>query len=372
MKLVDIRRILVIRLDAIGDVVLTSPFLRELRRNFPKAYISLLVAPIAYNLVELCPYVDEVFIYDFRKYDVLEYLRFLRLAFVHLREKEFDLALIPRWDVDLYRATFIAFLSGARLRVGYSEKVSSYKAIKNKGFDLFLTHAIESKEAKHEVERNLDILRFLGLEVLDDSLELWTGGEDERFADSLVRGLGLDRKMLVAIAPGAGQLKKRWPVERFLEVCKWLMKEYGAFFIILGGKGEERLGAFLEEGLKGNAVDLVSKTTLRQAGALLKRVKLFIGNDSSLMHMAAASRIPVLALFCHPEDGDPNAFNSPLRFGPWKTESVVLQPKRALPPCSLECKAGYPHCILGIDVDQVKEAVSFLLNGIIEKDERNN
>lgn len=370
MNLSKIQRILVLRLDAIGDVILTTPFLRELRRNFHNAYISLVVNHRAYDLVKLCPYVSEVIacrdLGVINKADPLRnYLLTIWFAFEYLRGRRFELVLIPRWDIDWYNATLLAYLSGAKIRVGYSEKVYPGKALQNKGFDSFLTHPIDIRELKHEVERNLDVLRFLGLKVLDDSLELWTSEEDEDFAESFLVKSGIKREFLIAVAPGASWLRKRWPIERFLEVCRWILKHCNAKFLVLGGKGEEELGIFLEENLKGNVINLVSKITLRQAVALLKRTKLFIGNDSSPMHMAAACGVPIVAIFCHPKGGNPNAPNSPFRFGPWKAKNIVLQPEEPTPPCVDECRENKAHCILGVRVDQVISAVSSLLNGII-------
>lgn len=366
-----IRKILVIRLDAIGDVILTTPFIRELRRNFSGAFISLVVDQKAYNLVEVCPYVNEVLAFrnlrmDDKMKTIKAYLLPIWFAFEYFRGKNFDLALLPRWDTDWYGAAYLAFLSGARIRVGYSENINANKAIWNRGFDSFLTNVIDIRDLKHEVERNLNVLHFLGLEVLDDRLELWTSKDDELFADFTLKIAGVsDNDILIAIAPGASWLRKRWPIERFLAVCKWISKRYDAKFLVLGGKGEEELGSFLEKMLEDRVINLVSKTTLRQAVALLKRSKLFIGNDSSPMHMASACGIPLVALFCHPKNGDPASHHSPIRFGPWKTKSIVLQPERAVSPCSSECKADQPHCILGIEVDQVIDAVSSLLDGII-------
>jgi heptosyltransferase-2 len=125
LNLAQVEKVLIVRLDEIGDVVMTTPFLRELRRNLPDAWITLVVKPAVYNLVERCPYVNEVLVYDWNtKHRLLKPLqrhwRALQLAWKHLWKRRFDLAILPRWDVDSYHGSFVLYFSGAPWRVGYS------------------------------------------------------------------------------------------------------------------------------------------------------------------------------------------------------------------------------------------------------------
>jgi ADP-heptose:LPS heptosyltransferase len=363
LNLAQVEKVLIVRLDEIGDVVMTTPFLRELRRNLPDAWITLVVKPAVYNLVELCPYVNEVLTYDWH---VSRYLgplqrhwRALRLAYRHLWRRRFELAILPRWDADWYHGTFVLYFSGAPWRVGYSEKVIDRKRRSNQGYDRLLTHPIHDRTLKHEVEHNLDVIRFLGGQVQDDRLELWLGEEDNVFAERFLRNHGAKSDdLLVGLAPGAGAPKRLWPIDRFVELGWWLQNAYGARLLVLGGRGEEPLGEELERALGFCVVNAIGHTTLRQTVALLKRCHLFVGNDAGPMHMAAAVGVPVVELSCHPRSGVPWSANSPLRFSPWGVSHTVVQPQTSRPPCVDECIADHPHCILGITVDQVKEAVT--------------
>src|SRR5271157_5620018 len=111
ISLKSARAILVVRLGEIGDTVLTTPFLRELRRNAPGGWITLVVKPEAFNLVELCPYVNEVVTFDWpvsgQAGTLKGHARALALAATRLWKRRFDLALLPRWDVDYYHATYL-------------------------------------------------------------------------------------------------------------------------------------------------------------------------------------------------------------------------------------------------------------------------
>ncbi|MHB1557201.1 MAG: glycosyltransferase family 9 protein, partial [Isosphaeraceae bacterium] len=205
-------RILVVRLDEIGDVVLCSPFLRELRRSFPAATITLVVKPGVWNLVEFCPYVDEVLQFDRRTAG-----RAFRFAARHLRNRRFDLAVNPRRDTDYYHANLLAYLSGAPVRAGYAVTTLGIGGSER---GRLLTTAVENDLAQHEVRHNLDLLRRIGGTISDDSLEVWVTREDEVVAERLLESRGVSpHERPIAMAPGAGWPGKTWPVERFLELA---------------------------------------------------------------------------------------------------------------------------------------------------------
>jgi heptosyltransferase-2 len=369
LDLARIARILILRLDEIGDVVMTTPVLRELRRNLPQAWITLVVKPSVYNLVERCPHVNEVLVYDWSAEAGLPEWRrrgrAMRWAWAHLWPRRFDLAILPRWDADYQQATFLAYASGARWRVGYSEAVSGHKSRVNLGYDSLLTHVLKDATVKHEVERNLDVLRFLGGSVQEDRLELWLRPEDEVFAGQCLRSHYVQPgDLLIAFGPGAGSPKRMWPLANFLEVGGWLSKEEHARILVIGGKGEEKLGQALRQQLGETVINVVGQTTLRQAGALLKHCLLFVGNDAGPMHLAAAAGVPVIEISCHPHDGDSLHYNSPTRFGPWGVPHRILRPETALEPCSKACLADQAHCIASVEVGQMKEAMLAALSGL--------
>jgi len=363
IDLTQVKRVLVVRVDEIGDVVMTSPFLRELRQLIPQAHITLVVKPAVYNLVELCSYVDEVLTYDWQTGDprtrnLRLHWRALKLFWKYYWKDRFDLAILPRWDADRHYATFVTYFSGAPSRVGYSENVNTLKQKLNHSLDLLLTHPINDPVQKHEVEHNLDVVRFLGGQIQDDKLELWTDERDETWANAFLIEKGIKKDdFLIALSPGTRQPRKEWPVDRFAELSAWLQQEYQAKILVLGAKEEESLGNKLVKRLGSFVINALGRTTLRQTTALLKRCQLFVGNDTGPMHLAGALGVPVVAVFCHPEGGSDSSSNSPARFGPWQSPCVIVQPKNSTLPCMEECSAEEPHCILGVTVEQVKNAL---------------
>lgn len=145
--------------------MLTTGFLRELRRLQPRAFITLIVKPAVYNLAELCPYVNEVLIFSGEKQSgfIEQYRAAAAFCKDHLWHRRYDLCFCPQWDFDRYFALFLGYMSGARQRIGYTENLYEGKARNNRGHDHLLTLAVKNPKALiHEVERNFYLLEAFG------------------------------------------------------------------------------------------------------------------------------------------------------------------------------------------------------------------
>ncbi len=370
ISLDKIKSVLIARLDEIGDVVLTIPLLRELRRNLPWAWITLVVKPELYNLIEPCPYVNEVLTYDwnvsggFR--DLKRHLRALKIAIFCLWRRRFDLAILPRWDTDRYHGSYLVYFSAAKQRLAYSEYVNPNKEKANRGYDKLFTHIITDKSLKHEVEHNLEIIKFLGGTVKDDSLELWVNKDDRYFVESIFKENSLNGEhFLIGLGPGAKESRRTWPIERYLSLSAWILEKVASKIVILGDKSEFYLGRYIEEHIdskmKDRIINLMGKTTLRQLASLLSNCKIYIGNDTGIKHIAAAMKVPVLEISCWPEDGNKFSAKSPYRFAAWQLKHIVLHPLNSIGPCRDECISRKPHCILQVGVEEVKEALNKFL-----------
>ena len=364
-------RILVIRLDEIGDMVMMSPFLRELRRGYPKAHITLVAKPAVYNLVELCPYVDEILTFSKVNGRGAFYFRLfqsLYFSFCHFYKQKYGMALVPRFDADAgYGAGPLAFLSGAAQRIGYSEVVLRSKSLSDKGYDGFYTKVLTSEQGKsrHEVERSIDVLHSLGIRVGNTDLEVWTSEQDNTHALSL---LGKKSSQLrVALFLGAGSPRREWPVHSFMETAQALSKQIDIEWVILGsGKNEiGKAAAFSESGVPCR--NLVNRLTLRETISALCLCDIYLGGDTGPMHMAAALRKPGIVLSCHPIGGDENHCNSPSRFGPYKCDMTILRPT-PFPGCEHGCQHNEPHCIMRISAGVVVQAVLHMNERLIRKD----
>jgi heptosyltransferase-2 len=147
-----------------------------------------------------------------------------------------------------------------------------------------------------------------------------------------------------------------------VELGRRLVREYDARFVVVGGPQDSHLGQRLETELGSSRVlNLAGRITLRQTGAVLERCCLTVSNDSGPMHLAAAVGSPVVKIAWHPRGSSPADPDSPARFHPWGVPHVVVQPERATDGCRDSCESSEPHCILGIQPDQVLEAARRLV-----------
>lgn len=358
---ISVNNILIIRLDEIGDVVMTTPFIRELKRNFPKANITLIVKPQIYNLVELCSYVDKVL--TFNRYSgrfgyFINILKAYIYSKTYLKNKKFDLCIIPRWDTDVYGASYLSYFSKAKRRIAYSECVSPTKSVENKGFDAFFTDVITKTEHLHEVERNLDVIRFWGGKIFNTALELWVEKDDYEIVKNIIGKENIN----ILFCPSAGSRHREWDINKYCDVLNLLNKKFAFKLIVLGDmKNTSEALQNLKERYTGEVIDLVGKTTLRETVALMQVADVFIGGDTGPMHIAAACKIDGIVISCHPKTGDINYGNSPKRFGPWQSPLVVLQPEYGLEDCRNGCNKNYAHCINQITVDEVYQELEKIL-----------
>lgn len=360
------RAILVVALAEIGDMVLLSPFVRELRELAPDARITLVTLPRGASLFAACDDVDEVLIYDAaapRSLKPLVLPRFARkFAQRHFKGRQFDLALVPRWDTDQNLATALALFSGARRRVGYSESVNTRKRVLNAGFDSLLTDVLPGVGDSHEVERHMAFIRALGGDPSSELLQLWLSDSDRQIAAELLAPP--DRGIcgpLVAFGIGAAHPKRRWPLSRFAEVGRALQNEWGAHIVVVGGDTDQEAQAELLNDLGPAVSGFAGLLTLRQTAAVLESCRLFIGNDSGPLHLAVAAGLPVVEISCHPNGGAPTDSNAPERFGPWRVPSIVLRPSSTAGSCLGGCTDAGAHCILGVSSESVITACDALV-----------
>ena len=376
-------QILVIRLDAVGDMVLSSGFLRELRRNHPDAGITLVAGPRAYPLVELCPYADEVYCFD--RGDLPchfeEHLgRMLDFCETHLWEKRFSLAVSPQWGNTGFckRAVMLlAYLSGARQRAFYSEAIARVY-LPNLSVDQSFEFAfatdtyVNSPEVIHDAERDLHLLQLMGMDVEDSSMEVWVGEEDVARAGALLGEYRND--FLVVLGIGANDCNRKYPPEQYSEAIHAISGKYpDTRFVILGGKDESRDGEWLAKHLPaGTAINFAGITSLRESAAVLSMARMYIGNITGLMHMAAAVGIPLIALYREAVDCTPRIpgiFSELTRFAPWDANAIILQPEHAIGDCAKAllyggCAAPKAHCIKGIRPEDIVRAFDIMVQAL--------
>lgn len=372
------QRILLLMLVALGDMVLSTGFVREVRRNNPKAYITLLVSPIVYPLVSKCPYVNQILVLDkylFYTDEKKFFAELFQLCLEHFWTERYDLSICPQWGDDKTVAMTAAYLSGARKRLGYSCNVlSAY------GFPLFsddmekslLTDVfISPRNIVHEAERALCLLGLIGMTVEDDSMELWYGKRESSAAEKLLSSLSDPGRILIAVGLGAGIGNRKYPAKQYAEVLKILSRKYECSFVILGGKSEQDEAAMLQELLPSETIlcNLAGRTSVLETAAVLSKTDIYVGNNTGVMHMAAAVGLPVV--MPSPEEDDfcgdlAGVFSLNQRFAPWQTNYIICCPDERVGDCAGwlgygGCKEQYSHCICQVKPDEIANAVEILL-----------
>jgi heptosyltransferase-2 len=347
---------IVFRLDSLGDVVLTTPLFRELKKAYPKSRCTVVVQAVYKPLLVTNPNVDEILtLPNTRPAWLPQGMRNLLSAALfgvsQLHRRYFDFAISPRWDVDEHLATFLCLLTNARQRVGYSETASPAKRRLNRTFDAAFDICLPPGPVRHEALRNNAIVEALGVNGTDSSLDIRLTEMDRRNALKRLAAVRRSNR-IVALGIGARSPGRIWPIERYAAVITRLWKCERVHAVILCSSAE-RGQAEKIPALTNAKTTVVSGAPIREVCAILERSALFIGNDSGCAHLAAAMHCKTIAISRHPRDGDINHCNSPVRFGPLGREVRVLQPATGTEGCEMACCSVEPHCIKAITVDEV-------------------
>lgn len=337
-------RILIVRTDRIGDVLLSTPVIKALRQGYPHAYIAMMVSPYAKDIVDGNPYLDEVIIYD-KDGKHRSWARSVKFA-ANLKKKRFGLALVLH---PANRVHLVTFLAGIPKRLGYDLKL---------GFLLTdrLKHAKQSGE-KHELEYNLDLVRYLGIEPEDKSLFMPIKPESEKSVSILFGREGIkDSDGILALHPGASCPSKVWPNERFAEAADRLVARYGFKVLVLAGPKDIKLAQNVIKQMRNQGVDLAGRTSVSQLASILKRCKLFISNDSGPVHVAAAVGTPVISIFGRAQKG-----LGPKRWGPLGLKDIFLHKTVGCIEClAHNCNKEFA-CLKAVTVDDVLSAADAVL-----------
>lgn len=290
----DVRRVVAVRLDNVGDVIMLGPALRALRRTLPDAHVTLLGSNGGSRVAPLLPWVDGVMVERVVWQDAggrlpLDPRREMALV-ERIAERRFDAALIfTSFSQSPWPPAYACYLAGVPVRAAQAADFGGS----------VLTHVVPAlpREA-HQVDRNLHLLRGLGFEDAGHHLEVDVPAPARASADHLLGEVGLapDRPF-VAMAAGASCAARRYPPGRFAEVGR-LLADAGFPVVVVGSANEEELARpILEANTARTVRSLVGRTDLAELAAVLARAALVVTNDSGPMHLADAVARPQVVLF---------------------------------------------------------------------------
>lgn len=332
-------RILLRGTNWIGDAIMTLPAVASVRAAYPKAHLAILAKPPVTDIYKLFSAADEIIPYD-QKFQ--NFPGVFRLAY-ELRRKKFDAAILLQNAIE---AAIIAVAAGIDVRAGYNSD----------GRGLLLTHTIRRTREilkVHQIDYYLEMVKALGCANVDRTMHMETHISSAIARDILQQYIPESGKAIMGIAPGAtyGPAKK-WLPERFAQVGDSLSRDLNAQVVLFGGQSDWETAEQVRKQSHTRMLNLSGKTTLREAVYLISQCRLFISNDSGLMHVAGALNIPTVAIF-----GSTN----PVTTSPAGEKTILVRKPVSCSPCLKEtCPTDF-RCMTQISVEDVAAAANTLL-----------
>ena len=342
------QRILVVRTDRIGDVLISTPVIKALRDHYPMSFIAMMVSPYTRDLVEGNPYLDLTIAFDKDKKDA----GFLAtLSFAHkLKKMKFDVVIVLHPTV---RVHLICFLAGIKERIGYDRKAP-----------YFLTKTFphtKQRGEKHEAEYNFDLLVPLGILEVKKDLYMPIKETSERFVEDFLKDIGVSEKdKIVAINPAASCISRRWPLQKFADLIDQLITTYNVKVLIVADTIHRTLSEEVLRLARSNPYDCSGRFSLSQLASLFKKCALVISNDSGPVHIAAAVETPVISIFGRNQPG-----LSPQRWAPLSKVHAVFHKKTDCTPCLAHDCLNQFKCLEAITVSEVLDQAGQILKGAI-------
>jgi 3-deoxy-D-manno-octulosonic-acid transferase/heptosyltransferase-1 len=340
------RSILIVKLSAIGDVIQTFPMVEALKKQYPQARIDWVVEEDASDILVGYPVLNRVIIsrrkswqkFLFQRQKIRGTLREIG-RFIHdLRGQDYD------WVIDnhgVFKSGLLVFLSRGRRKIGFEASAG----IADEGNYLFTNERYRPLSIeRHALERYLNLVYQIGVEAGPASLEFFVPPEFRKKAEDLLRENGFLSRPIVVIHPMAKWETKQWPLENFARLISAFSQRRASVVVTGGREDEEPVREILRQvNSSSKVLNLVGRTGLRELAGIFILSNLVLTPDTGPMHLAAAVKAPLIALF------GPTA---PWRTGPYGDDHVILRKPLECCPCFKKvCVAK--ECMKSISVDEV-------------------
>jgi lipopolysaccharide heptosyltransferase I len=324
------RKILVIKPSAFGDIVHSLPFLYAVKRRHPQSELHWIAARGLHHFLEGHPLIDRIWVMDKTKWKQFSRLRTTAPEVIRfcrdLRREGFDITV----DLSgLLRSGLISWITAAPCRLGFEES--------DEGSPLFYTHKIFGDMTIHALNRYLKLAKAMGCDISTITYPLPPFDPCPDICKTLPGEYGV-------MAPSAGKAANRWPEDRFGELAKALPIPT----VIIASREDAGIAEAVKSRAGRHAVSLAGKTSLKELIPIIRNARYFISNDTGPMHLAAAVRTPVFAIF-----GPAN----PARTGPYGPGHTVIRQPMACSPCYRRRPCSHWRCMLDITPEQVLSVV---------------
>jgi len=367
----EFRKILLIKLSAVGDVVHTIPVLNKLRRRYPLAQLDWLVTPVIAELLRHHPAITNIIEFEreawSKPWRLEPFASYLRLA-SRLRAAAYDLVVDMHGQ---FRTAALTLATGAPARIGFDRpragvwdasprkfpeqaRKHAWQGAREGSWLAYTNHIPVPTLDLHAVDRYLNVGPILGLdrEPADFSFPIPQSAVSQ--VETLLAQHGANRAEIVIMAPGTIWETKQWGSEKFAQVAAHFLSK--GLAVILIGSQRERVVCEEVAALSPGAIDLAGRTALSELAALIRRSAISVTNDSGPMHLAVALDRPVVSIF-GPTD--------PVWIGPYRRANVVLHADLECSPCYLRrlkhCRHGHA-CMHNVSAPAVIERAERILS----------
>jgi len=336
------QRILIVRLSAIGDSILSVPVLNSLRRNFPSAKIGWVIERPSSQLIQGHTALDEMFVISKR---TLKSPRELWSLVQRLRQWKPDVTI----DLQgLTKSALIAWLSGAKSRIGFH-----LSPFDGRELSTLLNNRLFRSESKHIVDRGLELLGLLGISDSQVEFDLPETDSDADFAARVLVGKSMTERFAM-INVGAGWPSKIWPSSRYASIAQHLGRHWGVPSLVVWSGDQERAAAEVVVEESGGHATLAPATSLCQLRSLIRRACLFVGSDTGPMHLSVAVGTPTIGMI------GPMPLE---RVVPYGAANIGIQ-RDSLASFNSSDRKKDCRPMLSITVDDVQQACDTVMNGI--------
>ena len=301
----DIPKILLIKLGAVGELVMASPFFDQLRKHFPHSEIVLVVGRSSYAAVEHNPNISRFILADdlglYRGGLIRRSLEFFRLI-CKLRKEDFDLSFVLERGMAF---RLLSCLAGVPVRVGF-ESVRE---------DFFLTHSVPGHQIQNESESYLDLLRKMDIPAVFEKTYYYLSDEEKDFKDLFLERHSIaSGEQVVAIAPGGGgdarskTITRHWPEQNYIELIHRFQSERSSRILLVGGPDDREITNRIIQ-ISPDCLD-ATDLSLGDMASVLRQCNLFVGSDNARNHIAVAMGVPCIRILGRADSRPPTSFDN--------------------------------------------------------------
>jgi len=348
-------KILIVQPSRLGDIIFSLPVVFNLKGLFPNSHITWLVDDRCYELLENNPYIDEIIVVPFKelkKNNLFKKIKEIIKLKNILRSKKFDISI----DLHgLFKSSILVLFAKAKYKIASS---SSYGM---KELSWIFSKEIKSQNSmfQHTIDRHLEVVKYLREKFnkkfeIKKEFPIYLSEENEIKVNEILKKFNI-KDDFITIFPGGGWLSRRWFIENYARLSDILIKEFNYDVVFIGGKPggspEEGIIEKIQKLMNEKSYNLSGQLTLKQLCVLLKKTKLFIGNEAGPMHIACALGTKVIGII-----GPTN----PSRTGPFGNNFIVVKKDIDCAPCrERNCKKML--CMKKITVEDIINAVNKIL-----------